>query len=664
MPASMPSPHAGGAAVAAAPDPSRPVPQPASWPQRYPPLVLTLLLTIWLWRHPWDGIWHDNTLYAAQALHWLHPEVFGRDLFFLYGSQASYTLFTPVYAAAVTALGLYGGTVALLLCAEVAWIAAAALLLRCLFSGRSFWLGMVVLFSLPSDYGPVPDLFSLAEPFLTPRPFAEALSMLALASILRGRLLVAALAVLAACALHPLIGLACAAALLCYAGCAHPKHGALLLAAGIGVVVTGVWLSVPPFNNIMRQMDAAWYARVVDAAYLVAWDAWRGAEWGSRTVLAFSVALTGTLVAERRWRRMLYCIVATGVLGLTATWLGGGLYRNVLVMQLQPWRALGLVQLAALCVLPSLCAYCWPRGGPFRLVLLALLLAYLIRDSAGALVAVLAGVALWHLRRQAKPVALPPRLLPVIAATMCLAALVAWWTTLQHTVSNWMWSAPTPFLPDQYPYLLGLAMLKKGGGAMMALVLFCVLSGNGWLRSRLVHLSAFGMLVAAMLCALLAVDHRPWDNNYRDQATVADIRARFLPLIAPSAIVYWEDDVQTTWFVLERASYAAYTQLVGLVFNRGTAIEGYRRLERLQALGAPDSVAGLDPQLRHDRISRLPKASFAGLVHVCGDPLLDFVVLSERFSDGVIQHATDARNQKDFYLYRCALLRGRYVDTL
>lgn len=654
----------------------------AGWRQRCPPPMVALLLTIWLWRHPWEGIWHDNTLYAAQALHWLRPDVFGHDLFFLYGSQAAYTLFTPCYAAAVAALGLNGATLALLACSYVAWIAAAAFLLRSFLQGRAFWLGMVVLFALPSDYGPIPDLLRLAEPFLTPRPFAEALSMAALACALRARLWPATLAALLACLLHPLMGLACAASLLFYAGYAHPWRLAVLLAAGAGAVAAAAGLGVAPFDGLLRQMDADWYARVVDAAYVVAWSAWRGAEWCGRTALAFNVVLAGALLAEGRLRRLLCAIALTGALGLAATWLGTGVYHNVLLMQLQPWRALWLVQLAALCVLPWMVANYWPRGGQFRLLVAAMFLAWLARDGIGAVLAAAAGVALWRQARQGEVapqgalalqgevareggLGLPwPRPVLLVAAVLVLATVVSWWTTVLAMAGHWMAIVPTPYGPHQYLELLGWAVLKTGGAAL-ALALLRLLPDAAGAGGKPVQLNlfAFGMLCAALLLALATGDRREMSAAYRDPATAAAIRARFLPLIGPSATVYWEDDIQATWFMLERASYAASTQLIGLVFNRGTAIEGYRRLERLQALGVADAIAAEDLLLRHDRVSRLPKTSFAGLVHVCHDPVLDFVVLGTRFQDGVIQQASDAAHQQNFYLYDCALLRGRYADS-
>ena len=61
--------------------------------------------------HPYAGIVHDNVLYLAQALLRLNPDIYGDDAFFKWGSQDSYTLFSPMYAWLVVHLGVNNATV-------------------------------------------------------------------------------------------------------------------------------------------------------------------------------------------------------------------------------------------------------------------------------------------------------------------------------------------------------------------------------------------------------------------------------------------------------------------------------------------------------------------------------------------------------------------------
>ena len=102
---------------------------------RRTPLILMTMAAFWLAGHPWRGIWHDNILYAGQALRRLYPLNFQHDLYFLHGSQDAFTIFSPVYAAAIAALGLPGATLLLLVAGYALWIAAAAYLLSDMSSG-------------------------------------------------------------------------------------------------------------------------------------------------------------------------------------------------------------------------------------------------------------------------------------------------------------------------------------------------------------------------------------------------------------------------------------------------------------------------------------------------------------------------------------------------
>jgi hypothetical protein len=53
------------------------------------------LSAIWLLTHRYHGIHHDALFYAVQALAHAAPARFEHDLFFAFGSQDDYTLFTP-----------------------------------------------------------------------------------------------------------------------------------------------------------------------------------------------------------------------------------------------------------------------------------------------------------------------------------------------------------------------------------------------------------------------------------------------------------------------------------------------------------------------------------------------------------------------------------------
>ncbi|MEI6070133.1 MAG: hypothetical protein WCP96_22615, partial [Methylococcaceae bacterium] len=64
------------------------------------------LFTLWLLSHPYSGLYHDARLYAVQGLYHLYPHIFENDLFFQYGSQDQYSIFSLLYAQTITLFGL------------------------------------------------------------------------------------------------------------------------------------------------------------------------------------------------------------------------------------------------------------------------------------------------------------------------------------------------------------------------------------------------------------------------------------------------------------------------------------------------------------------------------------------------------------------------------
>ena len=66
------------------------------------------LASIWLWTHRYFGIQHDGLFYAVQALARITPEAYAGDVFFAFGSQDDYSLFSRLYATLIRRAGRSG----------------------------------------------------------------------------------------------------------------------------------------------------------------------------------------------------------------------------------------------------------------------------------------------------------------------------------------------------------------------------------------------------------------------------------------------------------------------------------------------------------------------------------------------------------------------------
>jgi hypothetical protein len=133
----------------------------------------------------------------------LLPERFAQDLYFKFGSQDSLTFFSRLYGPVVAAFGPAGGHFCATVLGAAAFVAALIYFMHSLFAERRQVIGAIIAcIALDASYGGL-NVFRYGEAFGTPRIFAEALVMAALASCMRERLMVSVLCLLAATTIHP-----------------------------------------------------------------------------------------------------------------------------------------------------------------------------------------------------------------------------------------------------------------------------------------------------------------------------------------------------------------------------------------------------------------------------------------------------------------------------
>lgn len=626
-------------------------------------LLFLLLLAIWLLGHPYQGMLHDATLYAVQALFHLHPERYGHDLFFLYGSQDEFTLFTPLYATLIDLLGLPAAMLLLLVVGYALWAGGAAFLVGRLVQGFPFWLGLVLIFAVPGFYA-TDTLLRYAEPFLTPRILAEGLTLLSLALLMTGRRLAPFALLLAAFAMHPLMALAGAGFAGFYLLKDNPRTVLAIAALGAAMTVLLAFFHLAPFDRLLATMDGPWFEVAFLRSPFIFWDGWKLADW-NRVLFSFSLLVTAGFAAKGRVRRAFLSALAVGVAGVALFWVGTSLFHNVLLIQLQPYRWLWLTQFFASLAAAWLIERFRSADRSGRLLLFGFLTAWLLLDYAGGMLAALiCALFVWHTRNERKITLSETAtrllfLLPLVAAP--------WWLLASWREAAVVFPETTGAITISIDFALtwGIMFFTAGGG-LVAVLCFPGIWRYGSDQRKFAHLSVTGGILLLLGLSLVLWDRpKQWNRFYMPRILQDSIPA-FSRLIPEKATVYWEEDLKMTWFVLGRASYASYQQLAGLALNRRTAMEGKRRMDRLAALGAKDSIFKGHPSgddRAGDRNDARTPANFEALVHVCHDPALDFVVLSDNLERGMIAHHFEKVTGKYFYLYDCTGLRQRFADT-
>ena len=221
---------------------------------------LILVLAMWLAMRPYVGVFHDARLYLVQALRTLEPGRYDQDLFFTHGSQDSFTVFTAGYAPLVAWLGSARAHFAATVVGEAFWLAALTALSRTIFLRRAErWLAVGAAVVLWARYGGA-GVFAYAEPFATPRLFAEALVMAGLALGLRRRWLLAAAVLILAAALHPLVA-ACGAGVLLVLAALDDRR--VWIVIGVAAAGGALAVAVGPFAHALARYDDAWFQVVL-----------------------------------------------------------------------------------------------------------------------------------------------------------------------------------------------------------------------------------------------------------------------------------------------------------------------------------------------------------------------------------------------------------------
>jgi len=589
-----------------------------------------------------------------QTLARLQPERLSDERYFVFGSLDGFGVFSAFYTPLVASLGPATAHDIATAVGLAFWFAALlGFAVSLLGPGRAAILAAAAIIALNPRYGSF-VIFQYGESFTTPRLFAEAFVLAGLA--LHKRLYVAAACMAVAAAVHPLMALPGIAVLGLIAASREPRLW-LLAGAGLVLAVGLAWVGVAPFSRLTMRFDAAWFQVVYERCAF----GFLG-QWGLFDLLQVAAPLTGVIigwcVATTAERQVLSAVSIATALGLAATLLGADLLLNVLITNLQPWRALWLFALVGN-AFAAIAALRLPSSSAARPLLYAAL-ACALTEQALLIPAIfsagLFGVALAaHLWEQWSG-----RALPHLAWLLCVlvAALVA--------VSL---GIPTAF--HIFPLrteALGVVVLSVGVLVLLAGTgLSIMLTGRGDGRSR--RTAVMLGLVLAFGAAMVADRRTGWTRFVSSPALKEEVTA----FLGDGRNVYWEGGVELLWFKQRRPSFFSCLQGVGAMFDADVAREWMRRARAFSAVNVIDfqisTRAICPPQAELDQTAP-PRPE--DVVRVCRElPELDSLVLLThvpglpstewRAPPGADVGRMVERRMPGppvFYLYRCAELRS------
>jgi hypothetical protein len=607
-------------------------------------LVLAVLLLfcviIWMLSHSYRGIFHDASLYTLQAQAHLSAESLSKDVFLRFGSQDRYTMFSPLYAAASRLMGTEPAAALLTLAFQAALLTCAWILARTVMSAPLALLGVAVLLAIPGDYGP-DRIFTCIEPFLTPRPAAEALVLTSLAAALSTRTTLALALIAAAALIHPIMASAGIAALLCiYFAIPHPRKA---LALGAVTMLSLVTLAHAIPTSIGGQFDQTWLSLVKERSPYLFLSYWDLDDW-SRVAVTLATLIVGTLTLPNgSIRTLCQTALITTAAGLALTLVACDLLHLVLFTQLQPWRWQWLGTVVGALLLPQILGKQWQAGMAGRTTALLLVAAWVFALGEFALIASLATISSVAVLKRSTP---RETRLVFWGGIGMLAIAVVW-----RMASNLEFT-DVHYLDTNIPLWLRRAMsFVHDGTAPMAVV------GLAWWLSRstrgYVGLTVLAALATAALAALVPQTWTRWTaREFPPQ-----LAAHFAPwrqIIPPGAEVFWAESPLATWLLLDRPSYLSELQTSGLVFSRNAAIELQRRAGILGAILPPKLFLGWNSAGAGLRLSSQQ------LQDICQLAAFEFLVTSVDLgvSPAAFLPSNSGPASKGLRLYHCPIQRN------
>jgi hypothetical protein len=598
-----------------------------------------ILGAVLLLSHPYTGIRHDGILYAGEALARMLPGEFHDDPYFLFGSQGRFTLLPTAYAWLITTFGLGGGSIVGMLTAFALYLGAAAWLVTWFAPSRlvaACLLSVVLGWSIYGGH----RIFAYSEPFLTARSFAEPVNLFAIGLILRRRLILGAIVMLIAFAIHPLLSIGGALLIWCYLALDKPRW---LIVPVIGLVVLAGCASVGfgPFDDVATRYDRQWldYLHEVNPQAFV--TTWTGRDYG---VIAFTggvMIFAIRLAREEAHRRFALAALAASVIALTTSVLLVDVGGNAFAGKLQVARAVWLMQWLAMAALPLIVVALWNKGAHGRVAALFLVIGWIAPFSIAPGILAIMALLIDTIGRQFVVTQTTTRL---VAGAALLACLII---TVQFEIRVVQGA--------RAQQLTGLEMLSQAVSLGVVLMIGALL----FLRVA-PRLGPAAPLIAVLLFvgATAGWDQRsPWKQKLEAVTPGAYL---WTDLIEPGARVYWFRDLMAPWVLLGHANYYTDQQASGAVFSRDMVMELQRRQKVTAILEFQEQICRMMNNLSEKQSSCEPDVE--AVRAACVDGGIDYIVMQSSLAgpSAIASYDTGVTEngyEKKFFLYRCSALK-------
>ena len=511
----------------------------------------------WFSCYRYGGIWRDAIIYTLLAAHRLAPMAYDKDLFFIFGSQDSYSLYTPLFAQLVDWLGVDIANQTVVLAGGMLWILALVWLARGMFGDSPpFYMAVLACVVFRFSYEPNFATFTLNENFATARVIAIPLGVMAIASANADQHWRTAFLSLFATILHPLLGIW--AVLLAISTRLPDKLLVLgIVVVGLALLFGATMTNMPSF----QLMDPAWIEDVRHTSPEVFVEYW-GTFNLDRFLFWMAALWLGGHAGSPRFRR-LYLVAALLVAwAVFLSQLCSYWFPVRLVMQIQPWRALWIAVVLGVFALADaswrLVSTNQKKNGLWLLFATVVLESF--KEVSGALLVVMVAGVTFYVYRPVRDsidgLLARHRLLTLFVVTVAaLIVLPTYW--LMVTMDGLMLTASEL---DLAPALQGFVF---GGGGLI-FIFWAWLLNRSWGRKGVFLIGIPCLIYVISVWDMRSPALKKMEANY---VVGKNAKHVFLNHIRSGDVVAWADHPLQIWFQLGTAAYSNSEQASGIVFS-------------------------------------------------------------------------------------------------
>lgn len=613
--------------------------------------IISTIILLTIITHSYHGLQHDSILYTTQALKHIYTENYSYDIFFQNNSQDNYTIFSTLYSFLIKNFGLNLAALTLTLICQIAFSIALYLICNTILEKYIATITTIFILTIKGSYG-ADSVFSYTEPFLTARSLAEPITLFSLYFLLMEKTKTSLAFSFIGLLIHPIISIYSATAIIIYSTIRKCNR-----TTKTTVILFSFFLAIPLLLfslPLQFYMDAHWYNLVAQRTPFALVSHWERSEISLFLMysLCFFFTLQATTDIKTKQTSLTFLLII--IIFFSASYIGDEKKISILI-QAQLWRVLWIAKPVAIILFTKSFIEAVQSRTNQVYVHAWFIVGVIFHEFYGEVICLTACLVAKFSYHKAVRISPTIKLSVITALTLAIVYLI-FRSYQDGRILYYLQHQPSLEKLTLWNDTMVLKILAQSPVGSLAVMIM----GYYGLRYKTPNRRKWVLLSIAFIPAILTWDLRtPLEKELysNDNVNKYDLR-NLVPVSSKGLWISRSIDVRIPWLILHRANYASSTQASGIIFSNETAKTLELRLQRLVDAGLSDQCI----KWRGCKVNSITsgKITDRGLLYLCSDPELDYVVTSSNTKTTL--HKEDIQVGRPFptqtaYLFLCNQLR-------